>query len=101
MGDRFTAMFHLYVKEPGPGGRTLDERPFIGTNEEAFEELKEEIKTLFPDDFDRQDREFWRKRRIELGLSLDAETRITCRDIKGARTIIMKRTTGFKREGEE
>lgn len=74
-----TAMFHLYTYD-GDSIRPLDTRVFIGTQDEALDELKEEFKEYFPEDYDRKDRAFWAKRWAELVLSVDKKSSVSGRD---------------------
>jgi len=99
MATRRTGMFYLSIEAPGVPARFDDRRLFIGTAEEAFDELKEEVRTLYPDDYSRKDRAFWRDRRVELFLSTNKRTQVVCHDlIKGTQFIRMECAGGWKEE---
>jgi len=51
---------------PLPPPIMFEERDFVGTHDEAFEELQEEIKTLFPATYARRTREYWRRATADL-----------------------------------
>jgi hypothetical protein len=77
----------------------MDKRLFIGTASEAVDELKEEVKTLYPDDYDRISEKVWTQKRMELLLSTDHRTQVVVRDpLKGVRFIRMEFTGGWKDE---
>lgn len=93
---RFTALFH--VTHIGETGRTLESRPFIGTVDEALDELREEFKEFFPDDYDRKDAKFWLDKRTELALGTYRSAQVIGRDMKGTVIIRVQQTSHYTEE---
>ena len=97
---RRTGMFYIWIQRADEWTIPhTKKRLFIGTAEEAMDELKEEVKTLYPDDYDRLDRNFWSLRRTELLLYMDYRTQVTVRDpLEGTKCIRKEFSGGWKDE---
>jgi len=99
MPVRYTAMFHLYTYDEGI--RPLDTRVFIGTLDEALDELKEEFKTFFPDDYDRKDAKFWKERYWNLRNGSMNYASVSGRDLKGYRRFKIERSSHLQEENDD
>lgn len=95
---KYTALF--WVRELDTDQRELSCRCFIGTQEEALDELKEELKTFYPDEYDRKDKYFWGKRRMELSLSDTHSTQVVGHDMGKTKIIRVERISSLKEEEE-
>lgn len=99
MPARYTAMFYIGVYTPGTIYRHTDTRLFIGTRAEAMEELREEVKTLFPDDYDRTDVKQWLSHSFDLFMSVDRRCSVPVRDdFEGRQYVRMEMHGPWKEE---
>ena len=78
MAVRRTALFWVRLLDENLR-ELVETRSFIGDIDEALDELKEEFRDCFPDEYDRKDQHFWAQRRIDL-CSIYQSARVTVYD---------------------